>query len=85
MEQMVDAEEIKLKIKSYVQDTAFTNPDKIEDNTLIFKEGILDSMGLITLITFLEESFNFQIKETDLEEENFESIEAMAGFVKSRI
>ncbi len=85
MEQMVGTEEIKPKIKSYVQEAAFTNPDKIEETTLIFKEGILDSMGLITLITYLEETFNFQIKETDLEEENFESIQAMANFVMSRL
>jgi acyl carrier protein len=85
MEQMVDTEEIKSKIRSYVQESAFTNPDKIYDTTLIFKEGILDSMGLITLITYLEETFHFQIKETDLEEENFESIQAMANFVVNRL
>jgi len=84
MEQIVDTLEIKEKLKKYVQDTAFTELDKIEDNTLLFEEGILDSMGLISLITFLEETFNIKINDTDLELENFKSIEAMTGFVESR-
>ena len=84
MEQIVDTLEIKEKLKKYVQDTAFTDLDKIEDNTLLFEEGILDSMGLISLITFLEETFNIKINDTDLELENFKSIEAMTGFVESR-
>ena len=84
MEQIVDTVEIKEKLNKYVQDTAFTDLDKIEDNTLLFEEGILDSMGLISLITFLEETFNIKINDTDLELENFKSIEAMTGFVESR-
>ena len=84
MEQIVDILEIKEKLNKYVQDTAFTDLDKIEDNTLLFEEGILDSMGLISLITFLEETFNIKINDTDLELENFKSIEAMTGFVESR-
>ena len=84
MEQIVDTLEIKEKLKKYVLDTAFTDLEKIEDNTLLFEEGILDSMGLISLITFLEETFNIKISDTDLELENFKSIEAMTGFVESR-
>ncbi|MCD6597776.1 MAG: acyl carrier protein [Bacteroidales bacterium] len=84
MEQIEDILEIKDKLNKYVQDTAFTDFDKIEDNTLLFEEGILDSMGLISLITFLEETFNIKISDTDLELENFKSIDAMAGFVESR-
>ena len=58
-----------------------TNKDKIEDNSLIFKEGYFDSMGFILLITFLEETFSIKTTDSDLVEENFESINAISDFV----
>jgi acyl carrier protein len=55
--------------------------DKIKDNTLVFKEGFLDSMGFIVLITFLEEEFKIKTCDSDLIEENFESINSITDFV----
>jgi acyl carrier protein len=48
---------------------------------LIFKEGFLDSMGLVILITFLEETFGIATSDSDMVEENFESINAITEFV----
>ena len=41
------------KIKGYILDSTFSDPGDISSDTMIFKEGILDSMGLMNLITFL--------------------------------
>ena len=78
---MNSKEEITKKVKSYILETTFSDMDDISNNTMIFKEGILDSMGLITLITFLEDEFAFQTGNEDLLEENFESVNAISDFV----
>jgi acyl carrier protein len=72
---------IKEKVKSYIQKVTYVEKDKIMDNSLIFKEGYFDSMGFITLISFLEEEFGIQTDDADLTEENFESINAITDFV----
>ena len=54
---------------------------KIQDDTLIFKEGYFDSMGFVLLITFLEETFGIRTNDSDLVEENFESVNAITEFV----
>ena len=72
------------KIKEYIRSASFSNVDKLDDDLLIFKEGILDSMGLISLFTFLEQEFNIQITDADLLEENFESVNAITNFVLQR-
>jgi acyl carrier protein len=71
----------KEKVKSYIQQAAYVEKDKIQDNSMIFKEGYFDSMGFITLISFLEEEFGIQTDDADLTEENFESINAITDFV----
>ena len=74
-------DEIKKQIHDYVFNSTFVNKDKIREDTLIFKEGFLDSMGLVSLITFLEDTFKIQTSDQDLIEQNFESINAIHDFV----
>ncbi len=73
---------IASKLKNYVLKETFSGLKEIDDYLLIFNEGILDSMGLVGLITFLEEEFSIAITDADMVEENFESINAISEFVK---
>lgn len=74
-------QEIKTKLKKYIIDTTYADEAKVNEETLIFKEGIFDSMGFVSLITFLEEEFGIETNDSDLLEENFESINAISQFV----
>ena len=73
--------EIKEKVKSYIMDATSADKSKLQNHSLIFKEGYFDSMGFVLLITFLEETFTIKTSDADLVEENFESIDAITDFV----
>ena len=49
--------DIKNKIRQYVIETTYASPDQVKDDSLIFVEGIFDSMGFVMLINFIEETF----------------------------
>ena len=53
----------------------------ISDKENIIISGLLDSLGIIKTISFLEEKYKFVIKDEDVLPENFESIEAISSFV----
>jgi D-alanine--poly(phosphoribitol) ligase subunit 2 len=72
---------IKEKIKAYIHQATHVEKEKIMDDSLFFKEGYLDSMGFIMLITFIEEEFAFNTSDADLIEENFESINAITSYI----
>jgi acyl carrier protein len=72
---------IKEKVKNYILQAVYADKEKIKDVTLIFKEGYFDSMGFMVLIAFLEEEFGIKTNDSDLLEENFESINAISDFV----
>jgi acyl carrier protein len=72
---------VKEKVRSYIIQSVHVDSNKIKDSSLIFKEGFLDSMGFIVLISFLEEEFKIRTSDSDLIEENFESINAISDFV----
>lgn len=80
-----EIKEVKGKVKDYILESVHTEKEKIKDDSLIFKEGFIDSMGFISLITFLEEEFKIQTGDADLLEENFESINAISDFVLRKL
>jgi acyl carrier protein len=76
-----DVSTSKEKIRNYIVQTSHADANKIKDESLIFKEGFFDSMGFIMLITFLEEEFGINTVDSDLIEENFESVNAISEFI----
>ncbi|MFZ5940875.1 MAG: acyl carrier protein [Bacteroidota bacterium] len=77
----MNIEEIKKGVFQYVYDNTFSSKDKITEDVLLFKNGFLDSMGLVMLITYLEDTFKIKATDVDMVEENFESIKAISEFV----
>ena len=47
----------------------------------LFKQGIIDSLGILRLVAFMEESFNISVPEEKLRPENFSSIRALTALV----
>ena len=76
---------IQEKVKQYILQASHADANKIKNESLLFKEGFFDSMGFILLITFLEEEFKIKTSDSDLLEENFESINAIRDFVTRKL
>ena len=74
------------KISKYVKETA-TIPTGFEllNNTLLFDEGLFDSMGFMALISFLQEEYNIQPNDDELVVENFESIDAITSYLSKKL
>lgn len=76
---------VKEKIREFIIETTFVPTEQIKDETLIFVEGVFDSMGFISLINFIEETFAIKAKDSELLEDNFESIDAIARFIERKL
>ncbi|WP_233267519.1 acyl carrier protein [Algibacter sp. L1A34] len=81
MEKEID---IKNKIRDYIIESTFDDVKKITDETLIFEEGVLDSMGLLFLIEFLKEEFGITTNDEELVIDNFQSINSIVTFIKNK-
>ncbi len=82
---MVNNNQIKEKVHQFILNNTYTDPDKIGYDTLIFREGYFDSMGFITLITFLEDEFNVKTEDKDFIEENFESVNSITDYINQKL
>ncbi|MGD2101047.1 MAG: acyl carrier protein [Acidimicrobiia bacterium] len=74
------------KLRSYiVEELRFPGQasDLAGDLPLLERE-ILDSMGILQVVTYLEGEFGIEIDDEDLVAENFATIDAIAGLVESK-
>jgi acyl carrier protein len=70
------------KLKNYIVDNFLFGDDKgLEYATSFLENGIIDSTGILELISFLEESFGMKVKDDELIPENLDSINNLVKFI----
>jgi acyl carrier protein len=56
----------------------------VRDDTPLRTSGILDSMGLLRLVSLVEEKFGIEVSAYDAGIENFDRIDDIAAFVQRK-
>jgi len=54
------------------------------DGDSLLDAGVIDSLGILDLVGFLEETFGIQASDEDLNPENFDSIATLVRFVEDK-
>lgn len=53
----------------------------IERDTALLEKGILDSLGILDVVSFMESEFSILINDEDLLPENFQTLSTLSAFV----
>ncbi|GEB52546.1 MULTISPECIES: acyl carrier protein [Streptomyces] len=56
----------------------------IGDDENLFETGYVNSLFLLQLVVFVEETFGLEVEDGDLRRENFCSVSALTGFVAGK-
>jgi acyl carrier protein len=72
-------------IINYIQENLLAGKEAIElsPEDDLLGSGLLDSMGVMRLVGFVEETFNIKIPPEDIVIENFMDVKAITNYVKS--
>jgi acyl carrier protein len=54
---------------------------KLNDDEDLLSAGILDSLGILQLVAYVEKTFGIQIPDEEVVYENFNSINALASYL----
>jgi acyl carrier protein len=57
---------------------------RLKDTDALLETGILDSLGVLDLVTFIEQKFSVGMSDEELVPENFQTIERIAAFVAGK-
>jgi acyl carrier protein len=54
------------------------------DDASFLEEGIVDSMGIMELVMFVEETFGITVDDEELVPDNFDSVSKLAAYIRRR-
>ncbi len=56
----------------------------LKSSDKLLEGGILDSLGVLDLVGFVEQEFAIQVSDEELVPDNFQTIEQLAAFVQAK-
>lgn len=68
-----------------IQNFLFGRAGSLKDDQSFLESGIIDSTGIIELVSFLEKTYGIGIGDDELIPENLDSINNISRFVSSKL
>lgn len=86
IERSLTMQDISNQIRKFIVDNfLFGNDENLSNDTSFLEEGIIDSTGVLELVSFLEETFNIQVDDEDLIPENLDSINNVTNYISPKL
>ena len=61
-----------------------TNGANLQADDNLLTSGLIDSLGIIRLVNFIEDSFGVQVRPEDITIENFRTVNVIAEYLQRR-
>jgi len=83
----IDALEVKAPVRRYVQENFFLGaaPNRLDDATPLITGGIIDSIGMIGLVAFIEEQFKIEFLPSEINAQGLDTLERIEVLVRQKL
>ena len=76
---------ISLLLREFIKSNfLFGREDSFSDDDSFLELGIIDSTGVLELVTFVESTYGVTIEDEELVPENLDSINSLVRFIESK-
>lgn len=76
---------MKERIKKFIIDNFMYGEGSLKDDESLFDSGIIDSLGLIKLLAFIQEKLNVSVDMSEVSMEKFNTINSIMETVEKKI
>jgi acyl carrier protein len=73
---------VREQIRQFIRDSFLV--DDFADDDSFMGTGLIDSLGIVQLVSFVEAEYAVKVPDTDLLPSNFDSVEKLAAYVERR-
>jgi len=75
----------KTQIRNFIiENFLFGNANGLNDDTSFLEEGIIDSTGVLELVTYMEEEYSIKVEDDELIPENLDSINNITAYLEKK-
>ena len=77
---------IEARIREFVvRDILYSEGDyPHSDDASFLKQGVIDSLGVVELVTFAGKHFGVEVAQADVTPQNFDSVNRLAAFIRRK-
>jgi acyl carrier protein len=68
-------------LRLFLVDTVGVDAAVVDEETILFSSGLVDSFSMLELITFIEETYGITVDDAEMLPENFDSLANIDGYV----
>ena len=83
LKKKVNDSRIKNKLRRFIMNNYSINAN-FDDDDSFFEKGIIDSTGVLELLSFLEDKFKIKVQDEELVPENLDSIDNIIEFIQHK-
>ncbi len=78
---------IKDEIRSFIIENFLYGVDSenLSSDDSFFERGIVDSTGVLSIISYVEERYGIQVSDVEITPDNFDSIGKIAAYVNKKL
>jgi acyl carrier protein len=82
---MSDVNEVQPSIRAFMlKKFPAARKRVLSDDLPLLESGVIDSLGVLDVVGFLERTFNIKIDDDELMPDNFGSVRSMVSFVQKK-
>lgn len=59
--------------------------DGLENSASFLDQGLIDSTGVLELVSFVEDKFQINVEDEEITPDNFDSVISLSNFVQSKM
>lgn len=75
--------ERKAILSDYIKNEIMRNRNaQLDDGEDLLSAGILDSLGILKLVAYIEDTFGIEVPDSEVVYENFHSLNAMESYLQ---
>ena len=75
----------KPEIRNFiVENFLYGQDDNFGDDISFLEKGIIDSTGVLELVSFVEDKFGITVEDQELVPENFDSVSNLASYISKK-
>jgi acyl carrier protein len=83
----MNLDEVRQKLRHFILENYLFTDDEtaLKDEDSFLEGGVLDSMGILELIEYLDEGFGIKVEGDELVPDNLDSINSLIKFISTKI
>lgn len=78
--------QVRDQVRTFITSNFYVaDPAALGDEVSLLDRGVIDSTGVLEVITYIEETFRIKVDQNEMLPENLDSIERIAHYVSRKL